>query len=90
MSEQEPIRNLIERSSLGSPDARAARATVPAKTGRTIARAAVSGRYVSTVLWQSPQGGTPTVHHDPKSRQGSASQSHLHEGTGRSNPDQPF
>jgi len=40
------IKTLIERSSLGAADARAARARVPAATGRAVAKSAMSGRFV--------------------------------------------
>jgi hypothetical protein len=45
--ELEKIQALIERSSLGSREAKQARARVPLATGQAIARAAISGRYVS-------------------------------------------
>jgi hypothetical protein len=58
MSKQEPIRTLIERSSLGSPDARAARARVSIRTGRAIARAATAGRYVTAAsVARHPEAG---------------------------------
>jgi hypothetical protein len=40
------IKTLIERSSLGSADARAARARVPIATGRAVARSSVTGKFV--------------------------------------------
>jgi hypothetical protein len=40
------MQKLIERSSLGSRDARQARAKVSPAVGRQIARAAITGRYV--------------------------------------------
>lgn len=41
------IKSLIERSSLGSADARAARSRVPIATGRAVARSAMKGRFVA-------------------------------------------
>jgi hypothetical protein len=38
---------LIERSSLGTREGRLRRSTVPSSTGRAIARAASTGRYVT-------------------------------------------
>jgi hypothetical protein len=40
------IKTLIERSSLGSADARAARSRVPLATGRAVARSSMTGHYV--------------------------------------------
>jgi hypothetical protein len=40
------IKMLIERSSLGSADARAARARVPRATGRAVARSSMTGKLV--------------------------------------------
>jgi hypothetical protein len=43
----ESIQSLIERSSLGSEDAREARSRVPLATGQALARAAASGLFRS-------------------------------------------
>jgi hypothetical protein len=40
---------LIERSSLGTREGRLRRSTVPASTGRAIARSAITGRHVTAV-----------------------------------------
>jgi hypothetical protein len=42
------MKALIERSSLGSPDARRARASVPAAKGRAVARSAMTGRHTDS------------------------------------------
>lgn len=39
------IKTLIERSSLGSADARAARSRVPMATGQAVARSSMTGRF---------------------------------------------
>jgi hypothetical protein len=39
------IKALIERSSLGSADARAVRSRVPIATGRAVARSSMTGRF---------------------------------------------
>jgi hypothetical protein len=44
----EKIERLIERSSLGSKDARRARARVPLSTGQAVARSAAAGRFVAS------------------------------------------
>lgn len=49
----EKIERLIERSSLGSKDARRARARIPVATGRAIARSASTGRLVAVKLESS-------------------------------------
>ena len=92
MPKQQPIRTLIERSSLGSSDARAARAQVSVRTGRAIARAATTGRYVtSTPAARHPRPAASDGQRDAdrNSSQGSSGHGHLHQGEGRSNPDQP-
>lgn len=89
MVKQKPIRTLIERSSLGSPDARAARARVPVRTGRAIARAATSGRYVTmAAAARHPRPAATSGRHGTggNSSQGSSRHGHLHQGAGRSNP----
>ncbi len=53
----EDIRALIERSSLGAPDARRARARVPAETGRTVARAAMNGRFITKTTGRNSRQG---------------------------------
>lgn len=40
------IKTLIERSSLGSADARVVRARVPLATGRAVAKSSMTGRFV--------------------------------------------
>ena len=48
MNEREKrIQSLIERSSLGSREARTERAKIAPAVGRQIARAAISGRYTA-------------------------------------------
>jgi hypothetical protein len=93
MSKPTPIRTLIERSSLGSADARAARNQVSVRTGRAIARAASTGRYVTAATAARHPRTTVTErgrsHSGGSSSQGSSGRGHLHRGAGRSNPDQP-
>ncbi len=103
MSKQQSIRTLIERSSLGSSDARAARARVSVRTGRAIARAATTGRYTSArAATTGRYTSAATAARDPRStsggalrevggnsRQGSNGHGHLHGAVGGSNPDQP-
>jgi hypothetical protein len=75
MAKQKPIRTLIERSSLGSSDARAA-------TGRYVT-AATAARHLQSAAASGRHGAGET------SSQGSSGRGHLHQGAGRSNPDQP-
>lgn len=71
----EPIAELIERSSLGTPAARYRRSTVPVSTGRAIARSVVAGRFVSTAAaarhppddgQRGPQGQASGEPEEPK------------------------